>query len=163
VFALAALWAAHSILTRRLTYRPDAVSVCLLGLVLITAIQLVPLPESVARVVSPVAAEWHRTLIPREPELLPGEAEADVPRRPDRVRLSVAPSATEDLLVQFLAVFLVYAAARNFAANGRSLRRLAWAAFATGTALALLAIAQYLSGERERIYWRFETASIIFG
>jgi O-antigen ligase/tetratricopeptide (TPR) repeat protein len=163
VLALVGLWAAHAVVTRRLTYRPDAVSACLLGLVLVTAFQLVPLPESVARVLSPVAAEWHRTLVPASPELLPGESEADVPRRSEWVRLSVAPAATEDLLVQFLAAFLVYAAARNFAADGRSLRRLAWVGFATGTGLALLALAQYLSGERERIFWQVETGGPVFG
>ncbi len=163
VLVLVALWATHAGLTRRLTYRSDPVSVCLLGLVLFSAFQLVPLPGSLVRVLSPTAAEWHRSLIPETPELLPGEAETNVPRRGTWMRLSVAPAATEDLLIQFLTVYLVYAATRNFVAEGRSVRRLAWVGFATGTALALLALTQYLSGERETIYWQFDTGGPVFG
>src|SRR5687768_2438088 len=91
VCALVALWAAHAVVTRRFSYTSDTVLLCLLGLVLLTAMQLVPLPESVVRVLSPMAAHWQRTLTPEVPELLPGEAEADVPRRGARLRLSVAP------------------------------------------------------------------------
>jgi O-antigen ligase len=163
VCALVALWAAHAVVTRRFSYTSDAVSLCLLGLVLLTAIQLVPLPESVVRVLSPTAAHWQRTLTPELPELLPGEAEADVSRGGAWLRLSVAPAATEDLLMRLLAVFLVYAAARNFVAPGASFRRLAWVGFAAGVALAVLGLAQYLSGARTRIYWGEDLGYAIFG
>src|SRR5262245_5684862 len=66
-----ALWAAHAVVGRRLAYRPDAVSACLLGLVLLTAAQLVPLPESAVRTLSPTLADWHRTLRPDVDEVLP--------------------------------------------------------------------------------------------
>jgi hypothetical protein len=79
------------------------------------------------------------------------------------VRLSVAPAATEDLLVQFLAIYLVYVAARNFARDEHSLSRLAWVGFATGALLALAAISQYLGGHRERIYGRFDAGAVVFG
>ncbi len=163
VFALVSLWAAHAVITRRFSYTSDPVSICLLGLVLLTAAQLVPLPESVVRILSPTAAEWHHTLIPDSPDLLPGETEADVPGQSGWLRLSVAPSATEDLLARLLAVFLVYAAARNFVADRDSFRRLAWVGFATGFGLAFLGLAQYLSGARTLIYWRVEGGAPIFG
>ena len=153
----------HAILTQRFEFRTDAVSVCLLGLVIVTAAQLIPIPESVARILSPTAVEWRRTLLPEALELLPGESEASVPRRGNWMRLSVAPAATEDLLVQFLALYLSMLAPRNFAVDGRSLRRLAWIGFVVGVGLAILAIAQYLSGERERIYWRDPTGALMFG
>jgi O-antigen ligase len=107
--------------------------------------------------------EWRNGLVPETPELLPGEAEATVPRRSAWIRLSVAPAATEDLLVQFVALFLVYVTARNFAVERGSLERLAWVGFATGTALALMALAQHLSGDREQIYWRYDTGGPVFG
>src|SRR4029078_9360133 len=44
-----------------------------------------------------------------------------------------------------------------------SLERLAWVGFATGTALALMALAQHLSGDREQIYWRYDTGGPVFG
>lgn len=148
ILSFALLWAAHAIVTRRFSYRSDPISLCLLGLILLTAFQLVPLPPAVVGVLSPTALEWHRNLIPEAPELLPGEAEAAVPRRSQWVPLTVAPSRTEDLLAQFLAVFIVYAGARNFVAGDRSFRRLAWVGFGTGLALALLGISQFLAGPR---------------
>jgi hypothetical protein len=163
LFALIALWVAHGVYTRRLAYCSDAISVCLLGLVIVTAIQLIPLPESIARVISPKAVEWRRALVPETAEQLPGEAESAIAPRSAWIRLSVAPTATEDLLLQFLAAFLIYAVARNFAFDRRALGRLAWVGFATGVALALVALAQHLSGERERIYWRFDTGGPVFG
>src|SRR5262249_35370627 len=62
VLASAALWPPPASAPRRFTFRLDPVSLCLLGLVLLTAFQLFPLPPSVVRVLSPTAAEWHRTL-----------------------------------------------------------------------------------------------------
>jgi len=163
ILILVGLWTAHAILARRLRYRSDAVAVCLLGLVIVAALQLLPLPGGVMRLLSPTAVEWNRALVPETPELLPGEGESDVPRRSSWQRLSVAPAATEDLLVQFLAVFLVYAAASNFAVDRHALARLAWIGFATGVALALAALTQYLAGDRERIYGRFDAGAIVFG
>ena len=119
LFALVAALARESILTQRFEFRTDAVSVCLLGLVIITAAQLIPIPESVARILSPTAVEWRRTLLPEALELLPGESEASVPRRGNWMRLSVAPAATEDLLVQFLALYLVYAAGTSLSMGDR--------------------------------------------
>ena len=39
LFALIAIWVAHAVYSRRLAYQSDAVSICLLGLVIVTAIQ----------------------------------------------------------------------------------------------------------------------------
>ena len=160
---LVALWTVHAVHTRRLEFRTDTVSICLAGLVLLSASQLIRLPDGIGRVLSPNAVEWRHALLPEMPELLPGEAEAGLTRRSGWAPLSVAPAATEDLLVQFLALFLLYSVARNFAIERRSLERLAWVGFATGTALALVALAQHLSGERERIYWRYDTGGPVFG
>ena len=166
VLALVCLWAAHAILTQHLAYQGDLISTCLLGLVVITATQLVPLPESIVRVVSPAAADWHMTLAPEVTELLPGETEADAPKRSRWVRLSVAPARTQDLLVELLTAFLVYAATRNFVlipSATESLRRLAWVAFVVGILLALLGLLQAISGDRTRIYWHTVTETQSFG
>jgi len=166
IAALVLLWAAHAVVSRRILYTSDPVSICLLGLVLLTALQLVPLPESVVRFVSPTRAAWHRTLTPELPELLPGEADSATLARPTRLPLTLSPAATEDLLVELLAVFLAYAAARNFVVPGHeagAFRRLAWAGFVTGAALALLGLAQHLSGTRTLIYWRVDGGGPVFG
>ena len=163
LLALVSLWTAYGILSGRFRYRSDAVAACLLGLVIVTALQLVPLPERFVRFLSPTAVEWNRALVPETPELLPGEVESSVPQRSSWLRLSVAPAATEDLLVQFLAVFLVYALARNFAVDEHALKHLAWVGFAAGVALALAALTQHLAGDRERIYGRYEAGAVVFG
>ncbi|WP_439621511.1 O-antigen ligase family protein [Gemmata sp.] len=162
VLALLGLWAAHAVLTRRVSYTPDAPSTCLLGLVVLTACQLVPLPASVASLVSPAAAEWHRTLYPAATELLPGESPADAPQSPAWVRLSMSPASTRDLLAGLVLLFLVYAAARNFVAvpdPKEALRKLAWVGFAAGVALSLLALLQTLSGDRSRVFWSVPVGS----
>ena len=78
---LTALWLAHTVLTRRFTFRADAVALGLFGLILLAALQLVPLPEAVVRVLSPAALEdWH-FFRPDADEVLPGEADAPPARR----------------------------------------------------------------------------------
>ena len=95
VGALVSLWAAHAIVTRRFSYSSDAISICLLGLVLVTAFQLVPLPQKVVDVLSPTTGQWHRGLLPHTPELLPGEDAADVPSRGTRLPMTVAPASVK--------------------------------------------------------------------
>ena len=67
-------------------------------MVLLTAFQLVPLPESIVRVLSPTTVEWHRALTPEFAELLPGESA--LPARGSWLPITVAPAATENLLVR---------------------------------------------------------------
>lgn len=146
------LWVGHVVLTRRFTYRSDVIGNCLLGLVLLTAFQLVPLPVGLVRILSPTTAEWHIELLPRASELLPDEREETVPQPPQWVRLSVAPSRTEDLLMQLLALFMVYTGVRNFVASDQTFVRLAWVGFATGLVLALLGMSQFLAGKWLQLY-----------
>ena len=157
---LALLFAAHVVVSGKLAYQSDLVSVCLLGLVLVNVVQLVPLPESVVRVVSPTAAEWHRTLRPELSEALPGEASI---ARSKWVKLSIDPAATQFFLVHALAAFLVYFVARNLVASKHAFRRLAWVAFANGVLLAVLAVGQAAGGSRSLLYWRFEAPNVVFG
>jgi tetratricopeptide (TPR) repeat protein len=152
VLGFVGLWASHVVLTRRFTYRSDAISVCLLGLVLLTAVQLVPLPVELVRVISPTTAEWHTTLLPRTAEVLPNESEEAVPQPPRWVRLSLAPSRTEDVLLELLMVFVVYTGVRNFVASDPAFLRLAWVGFATGLLLALLGLSQFLAGKWLHLY-----------
>jgi O-antigen ligase/tetratricopeptide (TPR) repeat protein len=157
-----ALWAAHAVVCRRFTYRPDAVSACLLGLVLLTAAQLVPLPESAVRVLSPTRAHWHQTLRPDVDEVLPGEDGPGRPR-PGWLPLSIEPAATQDALGRLVAVFLAYAVTRNLIASKGSYRRLAWAGSGTGLLLAVLALAQSFSSGQSTLYWRVVTVNESFG
>ncbi|MEO2088253.1 MAG: hypothetical protein ABGY75_01985, partial [Gemmataceae bacterium] len=74
---LAVLWAVHAAITRRARFKPDLVSGCLAGLVLLAVIQLVPLPLGLVSVISPARAEWHTAFVPAQLERLPDEPAAD--------------------------------------------------------------------------------------
>jgi hypothetical protein len=151
VLLLAALWAAHAALSGHFRFRLDAVSACLGGLALWSLVQLVPLPEWLVGVVSPARAEWHRTLLPEQLELLPGEP-GPVPRS-SWVPLTVEPAATRTFLARVLGVLVVYAAARNWLASRAGFVRLGWAAAGNGVALAVFGLGHLMSATRGVVYW----------
>ncbi len=157
---LVALWTAHAVLTRRFTFRFDLVSLALAGLLLLTAVQLVPLPLGVVKVVSPGRAEWHESFIPERLERLPGEP--DTPR-PTALPLSVSPHHTRTLVARLLVLFAVYAAARNWLADYDTRRRFAWAAALNGVFLAILALGQFFSSPPGVAYWSMEVGGSLFG
>ena len=161
LLGLALLWAAHAVVAHRFAYTSDRTSSFLFGLVLLTGVQLVPLPESAVRVLSPQAAAWHRELLPEQSELFPGEV--DRPGRATWLPLSVDPALTSDFLAQLLAVALAYALTRNLVAAPGAMWRLAWVAFAVGLLLAVAAFAQILSGPRDTMYGRFHFVNQVFG
>ena len=76
VALLTLLWLAHSIVTRNFTYRSDPISICLLGIILLSVFQLVPLPVAAVRILSPTLARWNDTLRPEVADLFPGESDA---------------------------------------------------------------------------------------
>jgi hypothetical protein len=161
VLLLAALWAAHAAWTGAFTLHFDAVSLALSGLALWTAVQLVPLPESVVGVVSPTRLEWHHAFLPEQGEVLPGEAGPEP--RPAWLPLTVDPSATRTFLARVLALFVAYAAARNWLATRAGFRRLAWVMTAAGVALAVLALGQYFSSPPRVVYWSVKTDGGVYG
>jgi len=161
VAVLVGLWLAHVVLTREVTFRWDAISLGLFGLVVFTAFQTVPLPESVVGVLSPTRLEYHHSFRPAQEERLPGEPAASA--RPSMLPLTIDASRTRDSLILFAAVFLVYAIARNFVFTRDSAQRLAWVAFANGILLATLALMQFFSSPRTVVYWSFPTQGGVFG
>lgn len=148
---LGGLWAAHASVTRQFAFRPDVVSAALSGLALLSAIQLVPLPESIVAVVSPARAAWHRELQPDRLEVVPGEPTASP--RPASLTLTADPSATRTFLARVLGVLLAYAAARNWLASRTSFRRLAWVLAGNGAALAVFALVHLFSAPRGVLFW----------
>ena len=144
VALLAVLWAAHAAVTRRARVKPDLVSGCLAGLVLLAVIQLVPLPLGLVNVISSARAEWHTAFVPAQLERLPDEPAAAA--RTEFVPLSADPFATRTFAARVLAVLVVYAAARNWLVSKAASRRLAWAALANGVALAVYALGQSAAG-----------------
>lgn len=161
VAVLLMLWAGYAVLTRRFRVRADVVAVSLAGLVSWSAVQLVPLPLGVVRVISPGAAAVHETFRPGVRETLPGEGVGQP--RSLVLPLSVDPDATRTFTVQVLGLLLVYAAARNWLASPAAFRRLAWATTVNGLALALVGLAQFFSSPPGTIYWTQEVRGTVFG
>ena len=151
VLLLVALWAAHAAAVGRLGFRPDVVSVTLAGLALLSACQLVPLPEVVVGVLSPARLEWHRTLIPAVTETLPGGGEPVA--RPTWLPLTIDAAATRTFLARVLGLLLLYAAVRNWVASRAALGRFAVGMTIVGTLLAALALLDSLAGTPGRLLW----------
>ncbi len=151
VLLLTALWAAHAAAVGRLGFRPDAVSVALAGLVLLSAGQLAPLPEAVVGVLSPARLEWHRTLTPAVAETLPGGGGAVA--RPTWLPLTVDAAATRTFLARALGLLLLYAAVRNWVASRAALGRFAVGMTVLGTLLAFLALLDGFAGTPGTVLW----------
>lgn len=156
-FVLVALWAVHAALTRRLDCRFDVVTAALAGLVIWTAVQLVPLPEAVVGVVAPARLAWHRDLTPEVLETFPGDPTLGA-ARPTLLPLTVDPAATRLFLARMLGLLLVYAAVRNWLATRESLTQLSWAMTANGAVLALVALGQFFTGS-DHVLGLFPTGS----
>src|SRR5262249_44951713 len=58
------LWAARIVVRRRFEWRGDAVALCLGGLVCLSAVQLLPLPESVLSAAAPSTRQTYRDFLP---------------------------------------------------------------------------------------------------
>ncbi len=161
VALLVGLWVLHGALIRRFKLRFDAPASLLCGLILLSGVQLMPLPPGVLRVVSPSSAHWHGTMRPSTAELLPGELDAVA--RPTSFPITLDPTATRLFSYRMIALLAVYLAARNWLADRESFRRLAWVALFDGVALAAFALGQYFSSAPTVIYWSIPTGGQVFG
>jgi O-antigen ligase/tetratricopeptide (TPR) repeat protein len=150
-------------LSRGPLWRTCPITLILAGLFLVTALQLVPLPPPVLRIVSPQSAAFYRDLLPSEPEMLAGDPTPLAAPVDGWRPISVYPFATRSLLVDLLALFVVAAAVRQQLANPASLRRLAWVALANGSALSVFALAQSLAAPKTMVYWSIPTKGTVFG
>lgn len=113
--------------------------------VLLAALQLLPLPAGVVRVVSPETARLAEELL------------ADAPGGPPRwIPLSLYPRETRHDLRLILAGAAVFAVVVNTYRRPEQIRRLLATVTVLGGVLAVLAVAQVLTGATE-IYWLVPT------
>ena len=157
---LTLLWLARCACYRRLTIRPDGVTLGLGGLLCLTAFQLVPLPIGIVSILSPARAEAYRALVPETLERIGGEPAAE--GRPTAIPLTVDAELTRHFLADLVIVLLVYIIARNWLASRRSFRRLAIVVATNGIALALFAFAQMWTANG-RMYWSIPAPASFFG
>jgi O-antigen ligase len=133
--------------------RAPGLTLVLLGLMALVLLQTVPLPYSVVKVVSPLAAEAQVTQAKAFAEtgmgeFLPGPSGDEV----TKATLSASPAATRRslyLLAAYVGVFLVMA---NGFSKWSQLRSAATAVAVSGAIMVVFALVQKFSGTRS-IYW----------
>lgn len=157
------LWAARMLLGARFTWERDPVLLCIGGLFLLGIVQISSLPQNLLRRISPATVAYVDSLLPQQPEVLPGGEKPERPTLAAGSRLSVYPYATQKELIRLLAVFALYAAVRNNIASARALRRLFLALTINGVLLAFFAIVQFFSAPHDTVYWTIKTPGAVFG
>jgi O-antigen ligase len=159
VAALLALWAVRLLVEGRGNWKRCPVTLCLAGLVLFTAWQLLPLSPSAVQALSPAGAALSAELLPTPPN----PAVADATTLPAGASLSLYPGATRPALVQLTAVLALFAVVRQNLTSTRNLRRLSVVALANGVLLSLFALLQAASSPRNELFWSVTTEGTAFG
>ncbi|HEY2784805.1 MAG TPA: O-antigen ligase family protein [Fimbriiglobus sp.] len=163
VALLTGIWVARCVLYRRLSLRPDFVSAGLSGIILISALQLVPLPQFLVSILAPSIADANKEYRPEADEVIQGEKGPAV-ARPTFITLSIDPSLTRKFLSEVLAVLFVYTVCRNWLSSRGAFRRFAWVATVSGFFLSLFAFAQYFTSANTSVmYWDIDTGGAVFG
>jgi O-antigen ligase/tetratricopeptide (TPR) repeat protein len=163
VALLLVLWGLGTLLDGTLTWQKCPVTLCLAGLVVSGVLQVLPLPHDVLAWVSPGTAQMYDDFLPRQQETLPfDEPRAAAPSAPGST-ISLYPAGTRAEVIRLLAVFLVFAVARNTITTAASLRRLSVALVLNGTLLAFVALLQFFSSPRHMLYWSVPSQGQVFG
>ena len=152
---------AYCIVSNEYRFQVDGLMLGLAGLILLSVVQLVPLPESLVHLVSPGAFRLHQEMRPEYGELLPGETVA-VPR-PTHLPLTLNPYQTRLFALRMFALLLVAFTLRNGLATPEAFQRFAWVGSVNGLAVAVLAVGQFFSSPSNTIYWTFATEGAVFG
>ena len=155
-------WASLAVHTGKLNICLCPIGLCLVGLILITLGQLVPLPRDILQLVSPAAAALRAEQVPAQPEVLSDGTETALPAPWQPISLD--PAATRVFLTQITAVTLLYLMVRSNLARQVLLLRMGWVLLFNGAALAFFAIAQSLtSAKNDIVYWTWITPGAVFG
>src|SRR5579875_739511 len=160
---LLALWAVRMLLEGQLTWKKNAVALCLASLFLLGVWQCTPLPRSVLAWLSPGTVRTYDQLLPEQPETLPDNGvQPNATSRPGST-LSLYPGATRKESLRFLAVFLVFAVVYNNLTSKEALIRLSITALINGVLLSLFALAQFFSAPPKTVYWVYPALGNVFG
>ena len=151
---LLTLWAARLLWTWEWRWHACPVLACLVGLLLLGALQLVPLPSSLLAKLSPGTARLYEQVLPQNSEVGPGGESIPLAD----LTVSFYPGATRGVLIQLLAVVALYAVVRNNLGNTAIFTRLSVALLVNGVLLALLGVSQVCSSPPNTLYWHFERA-----
>lgn len=162
VLLLCALRFAAALVEGKLRVRFDVPTIALTGLVGLTLLQLLPLPESLVETLSPYAVQLHRDLRPAVGELLPGET-GPAPPRETWLPVSLDPYLSRVFLGRVLGLLLLYVVVRNWLVGREQFRRVAWVCAINGGLIAVLGFAQLASSPKHVVFWSVETDGQVFG
>ena len=163
VALLLVLWSLAILIEWRFRWKRCFAALYLLGLIVVGLIQLAPFPPTVLSTLSPAEVRLVQQLKPATHEVFaPGEQLREVEHAAGAT-LSLYPGGTRLLLLHLLAVFLLFAVVRNTFSSKESLRRLGLACLVNGCALTLFALVQFFTSQRHVVYWKYDTAGMVFG
>lgn len=150
LFILLSLWAFSGAVQGRMRLRIDLVTIALAGLVVSTAVQLVPMPESLAGLLMPSRLAQHREFQPDREESYTDEPG---PARSTVLTISVDPSATRKFLARTFGVLLLYLVVRNWLATRTTLVRFALVTAINAAVLAFVSLLHYFSASKDSVLW----------
>jgi len=156
------LWGLRIILQRTATPSLNLIAFGLGLLVVVSLLQVVPLPVSLLEFLSPATAETYARLLSAEPEQLPRAVFPDQTLSSE-FALSVYPAVTYLQARRLLAAFLFFLVIYNNVSSPSLLKRLGWVALINGAALALFGIIQYSSSGYRLLFWSIPHRGYGFG
>jgi O-antigen ligase/tetratricopeptide (TPR) repeat protein len=157
------LWAALTIASGQLSITRCPVTLVLALLFLAGLVQLVPLPQTLLRVISPGATDIRQEMYPQTPERLSSKPDVYAVGPPTWPTTTVYPHATRANVFRWLGLLVLFAAVRNQVASTGSLWRLSLLMLANGCLLAVFGLYQAFSktahqGGQTWVFWLFPAA-----
>ncbi len=123
-------------------------------LTLFTVFQLIPMPNSILRIISPKSLETQEFFYPHHLEQIQDHTlQHEIPQS---FSISLLPGETRIFLMQCLVLLVIFTVVRTYLANRGVYIRLAWICLINAAALSLLGLLQFFSSPRDFVYWSFQ-------
>lgn len=158
---LLVLWAIRILWRRQLSWANCPVLLCLGALCVLAMLQVMPLPPGLLSFIAPPTSRLYSELLPKEPEIIPGEESLSVTA--PGTTLSLYPGATRRELFNLFGVFLLFAVVRNNIVSPATLGRLSIVCVVNGGLLSLFALFQFYSSRPGTVYWGKTILGEVFG
>jgi O-antigen ligase/tetratricopeptide (TPR) repeat protein len=161
--AMMVLWGVYMLLDRRLAIKRCPVTLALGFYLLLSVLQITPLPAFVIRAVSPATANLQERLLPEKPETVSAGEAGAARRQPGDSVFSLYPYASRTQCFRTLALFLLFVVVRNHLATAGCMTRFAFFSVLNGVALCMFGLIQYYTSPRNSLYWTYPALGEVFG
>jgi O-antigen ligase/tetratricopeptide (TPR) repeat protein len=157
------LWSLQQMLRWQLTLYFCPVSLLLILLFVLSAMALFPLSRAALLRISPATAQLYDDLLPQTREVpMSGPLAESLPFVPGST-LSLNPGATQNQLMELLAVFILFGVTRHALASPQSLRRLAFVLVLNGCCLSIFGLIQKVHSPGTDVYGITVAGAEVFG